>query len=114
MKFLKLPQEIQKVLLKHHIGEGITGDHLKKFEESGIMGFFTWSGTPEGHTFWSRVDQDLDHFYTVYPRPELIKPEYESLYKKTFKQNKITEETLDRDKVRELGLEHILIPQNNE
>lgn len=110
MKFLKLPQEIQKVLLKYHKSDS-TNDYLEKFEKGGIRVFFTWSDTEEGYQFWSEVNENLDHFYTKYPKPELIKPEYKMLFKKTFKQNKITEATLDRNKIRELGLEYILNTQ---
>ena len=116
-KWHELPQEIQEKMLERQLEQ--TGRRDPGIFESSTsfgksVGGFDWHKTPEGGEFWDSIIEYgyFEEFYTLYPNSP-IKPEYESLYKKTFRVNRITQE-IDLEKIRELNLEYILnIPQSN-
>ena len=109
MRYQDLPKEIQDLVLQRKDEQKIKST-IDEILDRGVIAAFDWSDSPEGHNFWSKIHQgDIEHFYTVHPKPlGLIKAEYQSLYKKTFRRNKIVESEIDLKKIKELGLEHIL------
>ena len=118
MKWHELPREIQEKMLERQLEQAgkmnptIFEKHISASESSGG---FDWDKTPEGGEFWDSILRfdDIDVFYALYPKSP-IKPEHKSLYKKTFRVNRIIESQIDLEKIRELNLEHILnIPQSN-
>ena len=107
MKYRDLPKEIQDLVLQRR-DEQNHKSTIDEILDRGVVAAFDWSDSPEGHDFWSKIHEgDIEHFYTVHPK-SLIKVEYQSLYKKTFRRNKIVESGIDLKKIKELGLEHIL------
>ena len=109
-----LPREIQEKMLEH---QEIRDESvfIKDLTSTKDLGGFSWSEF-EGYHFWHDIILKgyFDDFYIFYPRKNLIKPEYETLYRKTFRVNRIVESQIDLEKIRELNLEHILnIPQSN-
>ena len=113
-RFEKLPQEIQETMLERQVDAGNRRDpniFIKHLSASTHSGGFNWCDSVEGEDFWMEVidDNDIEAYYYVYPKIESpIKPEYESLYKKTFKQNRICMKTIDIQEIKKQGLEHIL------
>ena len=108
-----LPREIQEKMLEH---QEIRDESvfIKDLASTDDLGGFSWSEF-EGYHFWHDIILmgSFDDFYTMYPR-SVIKPEYETLYRKTFRVNRIIESQIDLEKIQELNLEHILnIPQSN-
>ena len=112
-----LPQEIQEKMLERQLeqsGNKNPDVFIKDLTGTKSTGGFTWS-LNEGYDFWREILKkgNFEKFYTKYPKKNPIKPEYESLYKKTFRVNRIPQE-IDLEKIRELNLEYILnIPQSN-
>lgn len=104
-----LPQDIQERMKECQI-EQYGRTKLEDFVHS-IFGGFSWMETDEGHDFWDDVlsDGNIEKFYRYYPeKRKLILPEYETLYKKTFRRNRILLSEINFNKIEELGLEHIL------
>ena len=60
MKIKDLPKEIKNVVKKNAKTE--------YDEDCYLSSLFYWDRSPEGHEFWSKIDDgNLDHFYTKYP-----------------------------------------------
>ena len=109
-KFERAPIEVQEKVLERQVEQGSTRDpyiFVKNFSSGRGSGGFTWNDTPEGHEFWSNIvnNEDYSEFFELYPKHS-IKPEFESLYKKTFRVNRIIK--VDIEEVKKRGLEHIL------
>ena len=109
-KFERAPIEVQEKMLERQVEQGNHRDpnvYIRSFSSGRSKGGFTWSDTPEGHDFWSNIDdyEDYSEFFELYPKHP-IKPEFESLYKKTFRVNRIIK--VDTEEVKKRGLEHIL------
>ena len=117
IKWQDLPREIQEKMLERQLEQYGTRNpdvFIKDITGTRSRGGFTWS-LNEGYNFWREIliRGNFEKFYTLYPKKSPIKPEYESLYKKTFRVNRIQQE-IDLEKIRELKLEYILnIPQSN-
>ena len=79
----------------------------RNFSTGRLDGGMNWDETPEGHSFWEYISdyEDYSEFFELYPKHP-IKPEFESLYKKTFRVNRIIK--VDTEEVKKRGLEHIL------
>ena len=108
MNYQDLPIEIQDLVLQRR-DEQNNESTMDEILKRGVIAAFYWSDSPEGYNFWSKIhDGDIEHFYIVHPK-SLIKAEYQSLYKKTFRRNKIVESEIDLDKIQELGLNYILL-----
>jgi hypothetical protein len=60
MKIKDLPKEIINIVSKN--------SKTEYNEDSDLSSLFYWDRSPEGHEFWSKIDDgDIDHFYTKYP-----------------------------------------------
>ena len=69
----ELPKEIQDKMLEHQVAQGngrnpevfICNTTLNKKEKG-----FSWDVTPEGYGFWYKIlnDNNINHFYTHYPK----------------------------------------------
>ena len=112
-KWHELPHEIQEKMLERQLeqaGKMNPAIFEKTICNGKLSGGFDWDKTPEGDEFWDSIlgFDDIDVFYALYPKSP-IKPEHKSLYKKTFRVNRIIESQIDLEKIRELNLEYILI-----
>ena len=109
-QFERAPKEVQEKMLERQVEQGNIRDpyiFVKNFSSGRDNGGFTWGKTPEGRKFWENISDydDYSEFFELYPKHP-IKPEFESLYKKTFRVNRIIK--VDTEEVKKRGLEHIL------
>ena len=113
IEFEKLPHDIQNKMLERQVEAGNPRSpnlFRIKISASKSGGGFDWDDSFEGEDFWMEIicNGYTDHYYGMYLRSP-IKPQYEGLYKRTFKQNRILTEAVDTEKIRELNLEYILL-----
>lgn len=109
-QFERAPIEVQEKMLERQVEQGNPRDpnvFIQRVSAGKANGGFTWSDTPERHAFWENIvdNEDYSEFFELYPKHP-IKPEFESLYKKTFRVNRIIK--VDTEEVKKRGLEHIL------
>lgn len=77
MRIKDLPPEIVEKMLERQVEQG-NPRSIEPFKANIAAGFssggFTWEDTPEGETFWLIIldDNDIDHFYTKYPKEKSI------------------------------------------
>jgi murein L,D-transpeptidase YafK len=65
LKIKDLPREILEVV-KKNAEVSYDGDDT-------LSSIFTWHDSPEGFSFWSKIDDgDVEHFYTKYPKQKSI------------------------------------------
>ena len=113
MNFLELPLEIQTRILDLQKMQGNERDEtifIRSISAGEGSGGMDWSKTPEGRSFWWNIlsEGDVHDFFRMYPKVG-IKKEFRSMYKKQFKVNNLSKHTIDTEKIKKLGLEHILL-----
>ena len=109
-QFERAPIEVQEKMLERQVEQGNHRDpnvFIRNFSAGKANRGFNWSDTPEGHDFWENIvdNGDYSEFFELYPKHP-IKPEFQSLYKKTFRVNRIIK--VDTEEVKKRGLEHVL------
>lgn len=73
MEWQDLPKEIQEKMLERQFEQKGKRDESEFIEI--ITGGFLWSDSPEGNTYWSKIlsDNNISHFYTLYPKQDYPK-----------------------------------------
>lgn len=73
MEWQDLPKEIQEKMLERQFEQTGKRDESEFIEI--ITGGFLWSDSPEGNTYWSKIlsDDNISHFYTLYPKQDYPK-----------------------------------------
>ena len=113
MKFLKLPVEIQNRMLYEQKLQGNLENPLvfiTLLNSGKYKGGINWDETVDGDQFWREIliRNNIELFFKKYPK-NVIKSEYTEMYRKKFKINNLSEHVVDIEKIKELGLEYILI-----
>lgn len=77
MKITDLPIEIQKVVFERQEEQGNAGKFKENLSAGKIVGNFNWIETPEGHSFWNKIDGgNFDDFYKKYPKKDNKQEQY--------------------------------------